>query len=282
MQTFDGKQTSDGYTDTCTLSGVWNSNGGFWSITGAEAFVQLQWGRLGTAEWTSEVHVPVGTAILTPPTIGVRFRSYLPGVPATVTAALAGEDEPAIEVGTPTTANVNVTGTFTLIQTQTLGSPAAAVTFASIPATYQDLEVRVAAQSTSVAATTDDLLMQLSGDTGADYSYELVNGTGATASASQALLQTTGNVGVVPTEDGIAAGAFGATIIDILNYAQSGQFHSWLARSSGTAGTGVGYNRTSAGMWTGASELVTSLKLTLSSGSNFPAGSRFSLYGISA
>lgn len=106
MQTFDGVQTSNDYTQPATLSEVWNSAGGYFVITVADVFMQLEYGEIGTQQWTNEVHVPVGNGILNQGTIGVRFRSYTSGTPATVTAALAGETEPAIVIGQPSTAHV--------------------------------------------------------------------------------------------------------------------------------------------------------------------------------
>lgn len=106
MQTIDNKTTSDTYSNACTLSEIFESNGGFFSVTGADVFVQLQWGQQGTLEWTNEVHVPVGTGEIRPGTTGIRFRSWQSGKSAVVTAALAGHDEPPIVVGTPSTANV--------------------------------------------------------------------------------------------------------------------------------------------------------------------------------
>lgn len=110
MQILDSVATANAYTDAATISDVWNSSGGYAVVSVADAYVELQYvpHGPGSQEWTNEVHVPVNSPLtLLPGTTGVRFRSYLAGTPATVSAALAAEAEPPITLTTPGTVNVS-------------------------------------------------------------------------------------------------------------------------------------------------------------------------------
>jgi hypothetical protein len=98
MQKIDSAQTSNNYTPAVTLENIINSSGGSASISGADVFVQLQYGKQGLLEWTEEVHVPAGALILSPGTTGVRFRSFISGTPATISASLSSPVEPPITI----------------------------------------------------------------------------------------------------------------------------------------------------------------------------------------
>ncbi len=96
MQQITQVSCGDQYTAAATLSEVFNSSGGYFSIAGNDAFVELQYGQLGQFNTTNEAPVPVGNGILQAGTTGVRFRNLVAGSPAVVTAALYAEDEPAL------------------------------------------------------------------------------------------------------------------------------------------------------------------------------------------
>jgi hypothetical protein len=70
--------------------------------------------------------------------------------------------------------------TYTLISSNVLGSSAASVTFSAIPSTYTDLVVRFSARG-SVAAEQLTLAIRVNSDTGTNYSYTLLYGTGSAA-----------------------------------------------------------------------------------------------------
>lgn len=110
MQTLDSVSTSNDYTNATTIQQVFNSAGGYGIVSGADAYVELQYMQHGpgSEQWTNEVHVPLNSPLtLLPGTTGIRFRSYKAGTPATVSAALAGEAEPPITLTNPGTVNVS-------------------------------------------------------------------------------------------------------------------------------------------------------------------------------
>lgn len=115
MQKIDSQQTSNNYTPACRLDEVWNSSGGYFQISVADVFMQLQWGPKGQEQWTNEVHVGASSSagasgVLNPGTIGVAFRSYTAGTPATVSAALAAEAEPPLYLTSSSANNQTVSG----------------------------------------------------------------------------------------------------------------------------------------------------------------------------
>jgi len=71
--------------------------------------------------------------------------------------------------------------TYDKIASTTMAGTSASVTFSSIPATYTDLRLVVVA-TTSVA---DSISLQFNGDTAANYSITILNGSGAAASSTR-------------------------------------------------------------------------------------------------
>lgn len=101
MQIIDGQPTGNDFTAAVTIQDVWQSNGGYFAVTTAQVFMQLQYGSLGQGQWTREVPVPVGNGIIYPGTSGMRFRSYTTGQPGTISAALSEQNEPSVTLGSP-------------------------------------------------------------------------------------------------------------------------------------------------------------------------------------
>lgn len=87
----------DDYTDAATISDVWNSNGGWYSINANSVYAQLQYGTLGEPFWTQEQLLAVGSSGgLGSDCIGIRFRNAVAGQNATVGGAIAQGDEPPL------------------------------------------------------------------------------------------------------------------------------------------------------------------------------------------
>ena len=75
-----------------------------------------------------------------------------------------------------------------IASTRVSGSVAASITFSSIPATYKHLLILLSGQCDNAAE--QNLLMRFNGDTGANYHWQLMQGSGATAAASSSASQT--------------------------------------------------------------------------------------------
>lgn len=81
------------------LQDVWNPRGGWFSVQGATAFCQLQYGKQGGSEWTDEILLGNGAFVTLPPNCtGVRFRNGVANVVATVTAQIAQGPEPPLAI----------------------------------------------------------------------------------------------------------------------------------------------------------------------------------------
>lgn len=156
--------------------------------------------------------------------------------------------------------------TYEPIQTQTVGTATPSVTFSSIPQTYTDLVCVVSAKA---ASTAYDLYLQFNGDTGNNYSWTALSGTGSSAVStrnSNGPAIQMDNYGSVRTTD------FNTNISHIMNYSNSTTYKTVLARA-GAAASGVDLN---VGLWRNTAA-ITSLTLYINS---FAVGSSFTLYGV--
>jgi len=95
MQILDSIVCGDEYTKAATLTGVYSSNGGYFNVSGADVYMQLEYGGFGNLTSTREVHIPQGNGILFPGTTGVAFRNYTAGSVATVSAGISEHVEPS-------------------------------------------------------------------------------------------------------------------------------------------------------------------------------------------
>lgn len=169
-------------------------------------------------------------------------------------------------------------GDLELIGHQVLASPAASVVFSSIPATYQHLKAVIQGRSARVN-TTEDLLMRLNADTGANYDYQMVNGANTTVTGLAGTGQTSAAVGNLPAANATANNA-GQCIVDIAGYT-SALFKTYHSRSIDVYGTTAGDKlvQNVGGLYRSTTAIST-VTFILSAGSNFVAGSMFSLYGM--
>lgn len=173
-------------------------------------------------------------------------------------------------------------GDFESIETVTVGAGgASSITFSSIPNTFQHLQIRTLAQ-----ATTNDssITARINSDSGSNYAYHILQGTGTGVGALAQTSQTQMAVGY--TQDGSTNPSFfAATIIDILDYTNTNKNKTvrWL---SGVDSNGNGQLRYGSGLWMSTSA-ITSLTFFIGTGyppgvsqGNFRQHTHFALYGI--
>ena len=162
--------------------------------------------------------------------------------------------------------------TYSTIATTTLGSNAADYTFSSIPGTYTDL-VLVCSNVTNTSAQT--LYARVNSDTGTNYSFTVLNGTGTAASSyrssssAQGMQLGLGLVGMSTT----TPAQFNATF---LNYSNTTTFKTSLSRS----GLASGEVEASVSLWR-STAAITSITVRPSGGS-LQTGTVLTLYGIAA
>lgn len=111
----------DDYTQAATIQDVFDSKGGYAIISGADAFMRRQYGSLGENYWTDEVHVSQGNVELFAGTIGVQFRNFIAGVPATVSAEITHKPWPGFSLSASGAASSAVSG-LPVVNPQTYGA----------------------------------------------------------------------------------------------------------------------------------------------------------------
>jgi hypothetical protein len=160
--------------------------------------------------------------------------------------------------------------TYEPIATNTLGSAATFLTFSSIAGTYTDLVVVFNGSLSS--GSTDYFCLQFNGDTGSNYSYTGLYGTGSAAGSLRGTSTAYNYTGLY-----FESGSFQNVnqIVNIQNYSNSTTHKTTLARGN-NAGLQLGAY---VGLWRNTAA-ITSVKCFTLSGANFATGSTFTLYGI--
>lgn len=166
------------------------------------------------------------------------------------------------------------TQTYTPIARQVLGS-STTVSFTSIPSTYTDL-VLVASARASYADTIGIMRIRFNSDSGSNYSMTQIYGNGSTVSSARVSNQTSFGLEYISANTA-ASGVFSPVILQIQNYSNTTTNKTMLSRTNDAAVRSVAqiglYRSTSA---------ITRIDLDEVLGTNYLAGSTFTLYGIKA
>jgi len=167
-------------------------------------------------------------------------------------------------------------GAYESLATVTLSASTASITFAGIPNTYKHLQIRAIARS---AASSDyNVNIKLNSDAGSNYAYHRLYGTGASAAAQAGSSLTYANIAAITTLNSETANAFGAAIIDILDYANTSKYKT-IRSLNGRDINGGGTINLHSGLWQSTSA-ITSIDFTGASADNFAQYSQFTLYGV--
>lgn len=148
---------------------------------------------------------------------------------------------------------------------------ATSITFSNIPQGYKDLQIRTLGRSQRSASQADELYMQINSTSLTRNHYFL--GTGSSALSGSA---TAGWAGIQAASSS-TAGVFGASIIDILDYANVNKNKTTRSLS--------GLVTTNSEMYLLSNFIantapITSLTFTCSGSNSFAQNTRISLYGI--
>ena len=166
---------------------------------------------------------------------------------------------------------------FELIARATVGSGGAAtINFDGIPQNYQSLQLRGIIRSTAAAAN-DYMRLRFNGDTGTNYASHYLRGDGSAASAG-AYTAITGIYIDPLAAASQTSGIFGVAVIDILDYATSGQKNKTTRLLGGYDANGSGYSNLYSGLWI-STNAVTSISLAFNTGS-IAQYSNVGLYGV--
>ena len=182
----------------------------------------------------------------------------------------------AITAGTFSAGTPPVTNSYESIQTVTLASNQASITFSSIPATFKHLQIRALSRTTR-AITNDTLGVTFNSDTVAsNYARHVLYGDGASAGA----VGTTSNNDIGTTAGAsCTSGVFGANVIDILDYTNTNKYRT-VRYLAGFDNNGSGQVRLGSTLYLGTSAISTILIDAAAGGGNLAQYSSFALYGI--
>jgi hypothetical protein len=163
--------------------------------------------------------------------------------------------------------------TYEAIQSYTVsGSPLdgpTGVTFSSIPSTYTDLRLVVAAATNVILIT----YVRFNGDTGSNYSFTYIAGNGSTASSSRGSNQTFAHL----TLAGHTDSNWSVDMMDIMNYSNTSTYKTAISRANNAA---VGVDAI-VNLWRSTSA-INSVKVYADRASTWSVGTTFTLYGIKA
>jgi hypothetical protein len=158
--------------------------------------------------------------------------------------------------------------TYEKIATYTAPSSTSTYTFSSIPSTYTDLVLVVDYDSSSTIIA--NIYLRFNGDTGSNYSFTYLQGTGSAAQSGR-------SSGATAIEAGYQSAVGRSNILaQVQNYSNSTTYKTAISRHNDTPGVVQTY----VGLWRNTAA-ITSLSLTCSNQS-FVTGSTFTLYGIKA
>lgn len=160
--------------------------------------------------------------------------------------------------------------TYEPIQTTTLTSAQATVTFSSIPSTFTDL-VLITNTASQLASGSEHILCYFNSDTGTNYSSTYLYGTGSAAISGRDTNKTGVFIGRHEQTE------LGTGITHIMNYANTTTNKTVISRGGLAGGITIAY----VSLWRSTSA-ITSLSMTPYLGTTFDSGSSFTLYGIRA
>jgi hypothetical protein len=160
--------------------------------------------------------------------------------------------------------------TYEPIESKVLGTAVSTVTFSSIPQSYTDLVLVFSGNAAS--GSIDSVPMRFNGDTATNYSYQIFDGSGSSASAGRASNATFISTSLVIGSE------VSNNIWHIFNYSNATTFKTIIGRAN-VAGS---YIRIGGGMWRKTPEAITSVTVFHAGSVNFVVGSTFTLYGIKA
>jgi hypothetical protein len=149
----------------------------------------------------------------------------------------------------------------------------ASVSFSSIPSTYKHLQLRyISADNRTGSGTgSSNLYWKINGDTGTNYSFHELYGTGASAGAGSAA-----NYAGWITYGGNSS-TWGCGVIDFLDYADTNKYKTVRALT-GADDNGDGFIELTSANWRNTAA-ISSLSVTPLT-PNFLQYSSFALYGI--
>jgi hypothetical protein len=165
------------------------------------------------------------------------------------------------------------------IATVTVGSGgASSVDFTSIPQVYEHLQIRGIGRGATNTANYPGLLMRFNSDSGSNYAFHVLEGSGSSASATAGTSTANPHIMWEFPNDGNLASMYAGFVIDILDYSNTNKYKTSRCLSGNDA-NGSGYVDLQSTLWQSTSA-ITSINFTITGSNNFKQYSSFALYGI--
>jgi hypothetical protein len=165
------------------------------------------------------------------------------------------------------------------IATTYLEADAASVTFSSIPATYEHLQVR-ASDRAAGASTGQAYYIEFNGSAGTAYSSHVIRAhtstVGANALTGEAYIKIYDGIHGSSTE----ASEYATIIVDVLDYANTNKNTTVQLMGSQSISNTNRRVFVGSGLWD-STAAITQIKFTPSNG-NMVRGSEFTLYGLNS
>jgi len=162
------------------------------------------------------------------------------------------------------------------IATITVGAGgSASIDLQSIPSTFTHLQIRGLVQNTTANTSVTSGTVRFNNDTGANYAYHYLNGSGSATGAGGLNSQTSA---LATTDIGTnATNVFGTFVMDILDYKNTSRYKTFRCLS-GVDNNGSGYLQIFSGLYMSTSAIN---RITFIPGaSNYSQNSTIAIYGI--
>lgn len=151
------------------------------------------------------------------------------------------------------------------------------ITFSSIPADYQHLQIRYIGRTTATNTTPRPLTIYLNGiSTGTSYAYHQLYGDGTSAAAGGSASQATGIMDNCLAANGMSSNIIGVGIIDIHDYVSSTK-NTTIRGFVGCDTNGGGRVQLNSILF---NDVTTVTSITLQNANNWTTETQFALYGI--
>jgi hypothetical protein len=165
-----------------------------------------------------------------------------------------------------------------LIDTVTVGSGgASSISFASIPSTYQHLQIRGISR-TNRADTNDFMTLRFNSDSGTNYAYHSLYGNGASAGGNDTGTSTGTPWSGVTAGGNATASMFGTAIWDVLDYKNTNKYKTTRLLSGTDQNSTTGRIYFMSNLWQNTAA-ITTVTIIPTYGTSFSQYSSFSLYG---
>lgn len=168
--------------------------------------------------------------------------------------------------------NIYPTTGFVALASTTVGSGGvASITFSGIPQIYKHLQIR---GTTPFQGFVNGVYARVNGDSGTNYTFHQVYGTGTAAGSNNALNQTWANISVSSGASNYNA----VSVTDILDYTNTNK-NKTFRTLTGYDSNGGGAITLRSALWN-STAAITSLTILFDNSKDFVQNTSFALYGI--